>query len=941
MNRYRRLMGATGRRWRAGAMAGVTAALAVTAVVIAPSASGSPTQTSAHSSSAGAFSAKEQLSRIHLVNGQDVVADRRTFSLHVSETNDLRDRQEIDVSWTGAHPTGGILPDPNANVAAEQEYPVVLMMCRGTPAQVTPDTCWTQTPWERVQYSTGSFPSYRLDRYASAADRAPEVGVPNPLPASCPTGAGAEHWVPFVAANRHVYPGALSQPNGTITCSAGIPPEQAAATASLQPGNTTYAVSNLKGVGSTKFVITTNETNASLGCSNTVACSLVVIPIMGISCDPAAQSLPPSERPPTTAIEQQSYDLCSETGAYQPGQQATQTNENEDLAVSGELWWSASNWRGRISVPLHLAPPANVCSLHSSAAPVAVYGSYLLFQATQQWAPHFCLNKKLFPLQHVQFGEPGAKNLLNVGSINAAFQGLPPPEGFSKPVVQAPTAATGFAVSFDISAASGGQVHAYHSVRLDARLLAKLLTESYPSNPTMQQEDTALQNPTTHQPNPLDIAEDPEFQALNPGLPKFTLNSEPASTLMVMSSDSDMMTALTSYINADPEARAWLNGKPDPWGMVVNPAYKGISLPVTSWPLNDTFEPPGLYTPDRNPCLEVSPSPWLPLVASPVENPAVITLDMQFDIANSQIVCANPGAINQKLVSVGREPTDRTFIFGLTTLADAQRYQLSTAALETQGGSTSGAKFTSPGGRSFVTPTDASLRAAVRLMKPDNKIGSWPLPFAKLRTEAAGKAAYPGTMLVSTDVPTTGLSKQDATDYSQFLEFVASDGQRTGFGAGELPPGYLPLTSANGAADMTAYTKAAAQDVADQNGKVPSVTDPSASQGSAGTPPGQRSPSTGHHQPGGASHGSTTSGNPQPGQTGTHTSHTSTSTTPPSSHTNHNGTVPPAKAVPLGHTVALSSTVSKVVFPAVVLLALVCGALTLALWRLDRPRVAG
>ena len=33
------------------------------------------------------------------------------------------------------------------------------------------------------------------------------------------------------------------------------------------------------------------------------------------------------------------------------------------------------------------------------------------------------------------------------------------------------------------------------------------------------------------------------------------------------------------------------NGTPDQWGMVVNPAYKGIPLPVDQWPLLSTFEP--------------------------------------------------------------------------------------------------------------------------------------------------------------------------------------------------------------------------------------------------------------------------------------------------------------------------------------------------------------
>jgi hypothetical protein len=41
---------------------------------------------------------------------------------------------------------------------------------------------------------------------------------------------------------------------------------------------------------------------------------------------------------------------------------------------------------------------------------------------------------------------------------------------------------------------------------------------------------------------------------------------------------------------------------------------------------------------------------------------------------------------------------------------------------------------------------------------------------------------------------------------------------------GHLPPGYLPLTAANGLGGLSAYTLAAATDVAAQNGQVPSMT---------------------------------------------------------------------------------------------------------------------
>ena len=61
--------------------------------------------------------------------------------------------------------------------------------------------------------------------------------------------------------------------------------------------------------------------------------------------------------------------------------------------------------------------------------------------------------------------------------------------------------------------------------------------------------------------NPLNITLDPEFQALNPGLPQSSA-LEAAAALQVFGSSTDLVWALTSWIDADPEARAWLNGEP-------------------------------------------------------------------------------------------------------------------------------------------------------------------------------------------------------------------------------------------------------------------------------------------------------------------------------------------------------------------------------------------
>jgi len=519
------------------------------------------TAAAAGSATSGAFSKTETITRDQLVGGTDTVVDTRTVTVTVGTTTNLRERQQISVAWSGAHPTGGIVGDVNSEQAAQEEYPVVIMECRGTDStsvpvaeRVSPETCWTQTPAERFDSNYSyQWPPYRLDRYASAADRGALVGVPNPYPAGCPITAKApvEHWIPFVAATGKVYPGGL---NGC----AGLPPEAANYATSTVPGNTTYGVSDRNGNGAATFVVQSTESNASMGCSSSVKCSLVIIPIIGLSCDPAAAGLPAADRPVPGPDADAAFALCSATGHYQAGELASSSTNLEDLAVAGRLWWAASNWRNRISVPLTFVVASTSCNVLNTNVPIAIYGSELMTEATAQWSPYFCLNPKLFKLQHVQTSEPEAKNLLATGGIEAAFVGDPPLTPYPRPVVQAPVGVTGFSVSYVIDDKAG---HPYTKLRLSPRLLAKLLTESYPTGPGVAAGDTGIKN------NPYDMGLDPEFQALNPGLPTFgPFDSNGAAMLLTLSGNSDVTWAITSYINSDPTARAWLNGTPDPWG---------------------------------------------------------------------------------------------------------------------------------------------------------------------------------------------------------------------------------------------------------------------------------------------------------------------------------------------------------------------------------------
>ncbi len=148
----------------------VVASAAVAAVALSLGLFGPVDVSSA--STGSAFSATKTVSRDKLQGGVSTVMDKRTVTVSVDTTANLRSRQEIEVSWTGAHPTGGIVSDQNSSDAQHEEYPMVIMECRGTASTVSPSTCWTQSWSERVQISSVSasaFPPWRVDRYAPAS----------------------------------------------------------------------------------------------------------------------------------------------------------------------------------------------------------------------------------------------------------------------------------------------------------------------------------------------------------------------------------------------------------------------------------------------------------------------------------------------------------------------------------------------------------------------------------------------------------------------------------------------------------------------------------------------------------------------------------------------------------------------------------------------------
>ena len=97
-----------------------------------------PASVSASAVTGAAFVATKTVTRTNYNNGVDVAVDSRNVTVSVSQTLGLRDRQGISVTWSGAHPTNGIAEDNTSPTGAFEEYPVLVMQCRGVDSTSVP-----------------------------------------------------------------------------------------------------------------------------------------------------------------------------------------------------------------------------------------------------------------------------------------------------------------------------------------------------------------------------------------------------------------------------------------------------------------------------------------------------------------------------------------------------------------------------------------------------------------------------------------------------------------------------------------------------------------------------------------------------------------------------------------------------------------------------------
>ena len=510
-----------------------------------------------------------------------------------------------------------------------------------------------------------------------------------------------------------------------------------------------------------------------MGCNDKTVCSIVVIPIVGLSC--AQPSVPAT--PADTA--------CRLGGQFQPGS-SNYAGQGVDRAVSPSLWWSPSNWKHRFSIPITFGLPPDTCDLLDPRAPTGFYGSELLAQASLQWAPAYCLDKKRFKFQHNQMSDEAGFNLMENGGGAAAIVSSAHERKGEDPVGYAPTGVTGFGISYVIDRPDNAGE--YTRLRLNARLLAKLLTQSYLGS------DLGRGHPGGLEENPLALMTDPEFIKLNPGLSQ--IPQEAGASLLSLSNGSDVIGQLTSYIAEDKDAMAFVDGKPDPWGMKVNPSYKKISLPREEWPLLDEYIP----STDLE-CQQANPGVYFTQLAAPVVSLRKIAEAMLDAWPNVQTKCdfdAPTGLF--KVGRVDRQSFGARFMLGLVSLGDAARYGLRTAALETRK-------------ESFVAASDASLAAAVKLAHQGKRYQPFEIDQSDLR---ASRSAYPGTMIVYTAARLRNLPQEDADKVAQFIKVSTGEGQRAGTGNGQLPAGFLPISRKGVTADLYASAQEVATAVEEQ-----------------------------------------------------------------------------------------------------------------------------
>ncbi|QKW18367.1 hypothetical protein HUT16_04175 [Kitasatospora sp. NA04385] len=558
--------------------------------------------------------------------------------------------------------------------------------------------------------------------------------------------------------------------------------------------NMVIAATRPDGTGEADIELWTSAQSQTLGCDATHKCSLVIEPNYG------GDSLGANAYPDVVInCDDHTRDIDFDIDTASDASFLQTTRGNQAGFPAGE----SCAWQRHVTVPLEFAPTPDSCTAGDSD--FSAIGLEMADRAMQQWRTGSCLESDPLRVQYsVGNGEPQARSaFLRRSGADVALTSIPSSDPPTRPYVYAPLANTAVSVVFVIDDSSTHRQ--VRRVRLNQRLLAKMLTQTYRH---YNADDT-----DTVRGNPLCMFDDEEFRKLNADVaPDVTwpacgnvANTEP----VVVGGTTDLVHRLTEWIVADPDAAQFLQGAADPWGTRINTKFLPSSFP--GYPV-DSFQ-----TLDYSGLNNHKQYEWNPVLGGLGQ---VLRMVLENRLS-CQLPYVNADGQHDKCFAMA--PGSRA-LFAVMDSGGAQAMNLPEAELPNGAGA-------------FTTPTITAMRAAAQDMPFDEATGTQRLPYDDGNSAyAKDPKAYPLTMVQYAMVPTEGLGGAKAAAVSRFVSSVTDPGkgQVYGRGPGQLAVGYADLTKAQVSQAKSAADHVAAQDSA-QPGKAPGTeVDGGGSGGSTG-----------------------------------------------------------------------------------------------------------
>lgn len=471
---------------------------------------------------------------------------------------------------------------------------------------------------------------------------------------------------------------------------------------------------------------------------------------------------------------------------------------------------SPANWAERLQVKLGFRDIDTGCP--GGQARTLTAGSELLSGALASWAPALCEQKNI-SVGFTPLGDEQARQQLAAGGQSLAFTS----KAAASDATHIPVAMAGVVIGYRAFNSFNGPMPVT-DLKLNARLVAKLLTQSYRG----QIDDAygtqiAAKAPWT---SGLVYAqvEDPEYQKLNPD---FAQSGARPGELIASITRSDAALQVWQWILNDKSARSFLNGCPDPYGAVINPFYstrsyaecpeQAVALEKTAAAQRASTKTPSVFSdapmsyPPTGSAFPLSNYYERDAVTEGTEQRSALTFTSMhprentlsvigrdvgrgltpqntrwcsFDIDSSCVgAVGEKGAWKSSAVPVGWGPDGTTM--GITDSVSAAKYQLQTALLCDETGE-----------HCVGADTDSLRKAAAGFDK--GSVAGIQQP-SVTPDYAAGE--YPMTMPVYAAVNTKKLTAAQAGTIADVLDYATGTGQQPGVVSGSLPNGYAPLTT--------------------------------------------------------------------------------------------------------------------------------------------------